>query len=107
MAYTFKELKHKTAAELKEIAAGIEHEAVKGYTQMNKEHLLQAICKALGIDMFEHHAAKGLEKTNIKLKIRALKQERDKAIAAHDSKQLKAVRVQIKNLKKQLRRAIV
>ncbi len=34
MAYTFKELKEKTAAELKEIAKGIEHEAVKGYTQM-------------------------------------------------------------------------
>ncbi|HFE64278.1 MAG TPA: hypothetical protein ENK14_07685, partial [Caldithrix sp.] len=53
MTYTFKELKKKTAAELKEIAAGIEHEAVQGYTQLNKEHLIEAICKALNIDMYE------------------------------------------------------
>ena len=55
MSYTLKELKAKTAAQLKEIAAGIENEAVKGYTQMNKEHLIKAICAALGIHIHEHH----------------------------------------------------
>ena len=30
MSYTYEELKHKTVAQLREIAAGIEHEAVKG-----------------------------------------------------------------------------
>ena len=49
MAQTYDELKHKTVAELREIAKATEHEAVKGYTQMNKDHLLQALCKALGI----------------------------------------------------------
>jgi hypothetical protein len=49
MAYTFEELKHKTVAELRDIAKGIEHEAVQGHTQMNKEHLLRAISNALGI----------------------------------------------------------
>jgi hypothetical protein len=50
MAHTYDELKHKTVAELREIAAGLDHEAVQGYTQLNKEHLLVALCKALGID---------------------------------------------------------
>ena len=43
MAYTFDQLKGMTVAQLREIAAGIEHEAVKGYTQLNKEHLLTAL----------------------------------------------------------------
>lgn len=30
MEHTFKELKHSTVAQLREIAAGIEHEAVQG-----------------------------------------------------------------------------
>jgi hypothetical protein len=107
MAYTFKELKHKTLAELREIAKGIEHEAVQGYTQLNKEHLSKAICTALGIDIHEHHDVKGIDKPGVKLKIRALKQERDQAIAAHDHTQLKAVRRQIKNLKMKLRKAMV
>ena len=55
MDYTFEQLKHKTVAELREIAKGIENEAVQGYTQMNKEHLVIAISKALGIK-HEHHA---------------------------------------------------
>jgi len=107
MAYTFEELKTKTAAQLKEIAAGIDHEAVQGYTQMHKDHLLKAICKALGIDEHVHHEVKGLEKSQIKSKIRALKKDRDKALEAHDHKELSAVRRQIKNLKKKLRKAIV
>ena len=56
MAYTHHELKHKTLAELRDIAKDIEHDAVKGYTQLNKEHLVVAICNALNIDIHEHHA---------------------------------------------------
>ena len=33
---TFEQLRHKTLAELREMAKGIEHEAVQGYTQLNK-----------------------------------------------------------------------
>ncbi len=107
MAYTYEELREKTAAELKEIAAGIEHEAVQGYTQMNKDHLLKAICTALNIDMHVHHKVTGIDKTAIKRQIRELKKERDKALEAHDHKQLKAVRTQIKRLKRTLRRHMV
>ena len=107
MSYTYKELKKKTVAELRKIASGIEHEAVKGYTQLNKQHLLEAICKALNIDMHEHHVAVGLDKTSIKAQIRALKQQRDEAIAAHDHRRLRTIRRKIKKLKNQLRRAMV
>jgi hypothetical protein len=107
MEYTFKELKSKTVAQLKEIAKDIEHEAVRGYTQLNKDHLIKALCEALGIDTFEHHEVKGLDKTQIKSQIKKLKVERNKALEAHDHKQLKTVRTQIKRLKKTLRRAMV
>jgi len=107
MAYTFKELKEKKVAELKEIAAGIEHEAVQGYTQMNKDPLLKAICTALGIDMHVHHEIKGLDKSGIKKQIKALKKQRDAAIEAKNYTELKSVRKQIKACKKQLRKAMV
>lgn len=107
MEYTFHDLKHKKLVDLKEIAKEIEHEAVQGYTQMNKDHLLEAICKALNIDMFEHHVAKGLDKTGIKSRIKALKEQRAKAIEAKDHKKLKSIRKRIKRLKKKLRQASV
>ena len=43
MAHTYEELKTKTVAELREIAKGLDHEAVQGYTQLNKEHLPAAV----------------------------------------------------------------
>ncbi|OFY71568.1 MAG: hypothetical protein A2Y71_04065 [Bacteroidetes bacterium RBG_13_42_15] len=107
MTHAYKDLKEKTVAQLREIAKGIEHEAVKGYTQLNKEHLLAAICQALGIDTFEHHHAEVRDKTGIKAHIRRLKEERDKFLAGKDQKALISIRRQIKNLKKQLRKAMV
>ena len=62
MAFTYEQLKHKTLAELREIAKGSEHEAVQGYTQMNKEHLVVALSKALGIQ-HEHHDVVGIDKS--------------------------------------------
>jgi len=83
MAHTYEELKHKTVAELREIAKGMEHEAVKGYTQMNKDHLLVAVCKALGLDMHvHHHHEAGAERTKIKAKIRTLKKKRDEILGS-------------------------
>ncbi len=105
--HTYEDLKKKTVAQLREIAAGMEHEAVKGYTQLNKEHLLEAICKALNIDMHEHHEVVGIEKTTIKSKIKVLKKKRDEALAAHDFKQLKMYRRQIHGLKRRVRKSMV
>ena len=107
MAYTYKELKHKKVSELRDIAAGIQHEAVQGYTQLNKDHLLEAICTALNIDLHEHHEVVGVNKSKIKTQIKDLKKERDVALEAHDHKKLKEVRQQIKKLKKKLRNAMV
>lgn len=107
MAYTYEELKKKTVAQLREIAAGMDREAMKGYTQLNKEHLLIALCETLGIDMHEHHKVMGLNKADIKAKIKELKKKRDEAIAAHNHADLKAVRSKIHKLKRQLRKAMV
>jgi hypothetical protein len=106
MSYTFEELKHKTVADLRDIAKGIEHDAVQGYTQMNKDHLLVALSKALGIQ-HEHHDVVGVDKSEIKARIRELKTQREAAIAAHDSAQLKVVRRTIHRLKRQIHKATV
>src|SRR5258705_9174387 len=106
MEYTFEQLKHKTVAELREIAKGSEHEALQGYTQLNKEHLLVAISKALGIK-HEHHDVVGVDKASIKARIRELKTQREAAIAAHDRVQLKTVRRTMHRLKRQIHKATV
>ncbi|MBI3777982.1 MAG: hypothetical protein HY274_03550 [Gammaproteobacteria bacterium] len=107
MAYTYHELKEKTVADLREIAKGIEHEAVEGATQMNKDHLLKAMCTALGIDMHEHHHAEGIDKVALKAKIRELKKKRDEILASQDRGQLHGVLRQIHALKRTIRRAMV
>jgi hypothetical protein len=107
MEHTFKELKHSTVAQLREIASGIEHDAVQGYTQLNKDHLLEAICKALNIDMYEHHEVVGIDKSKIKAEIKVLKKDRDKFLEAQNHKELKRVRMEIKKFKNKLRKATV
>src|SRR6185436_13316468 len=103
---TYEQLRHKTVAELREMAKGIEHEAVQGYTQMNKDHLLVALSKALGIQ-HEHHAVVGVDKSSIKARIRELKTQRQAALTAHDHAQLKVVRRTIHRLKRRIHKATV
>ena len=108
MAYTYDELKHKTVAELREIAAGTEHEALQGYTQLNKEHLLHALARAFGIEEHHHRSVAGdVNKAQIKSRIRELKKQRDAALEAHDAAQLKSVRRQIHRLKRSIHKATV
>ena len=105
--HTYEELHKKTVADLREIAKGLEHEAVKGYTQMNKDHLLPAICKALGINVSKHphHEATGIDKKKVKDKLKELKAERKKAYEAGDAQQLKAIRRRYHNLNHKIRAA--
>jgi hypothetical protein len=103
MAHTYEELKAKTLVELRDIAKDVQDEAVQGYSQMNKEHLLPALCKALGIESHEHHDVVGIDKPGIKLKIRELKKQRDAALEAGDHAKLKDVRRHIHHLNHQIR----
>jgi hypothetical protein len=106
MEYTFEQLKHKTVGELREIAKGNEHEALQGYTQLNKEHLLVALSNALGIQ-HEHHDVVGVDKAAIKARIREVKKKRDEALSAHDRAQLKIARRTIHRLKRRINKATV
>ena len=107
MAHTYEELHGMTVAELKEIAKDIEHDALHGYTTMHKDHLVPALCQALGIEAHVHHEVVGIDKTAFKTKIRELKLQRNAAEAAHDHKQLKVIRRRIHHLKRRMHKATV
>jgi hypothetical protein len=107
MAFTYHELKGMTIGELRDIAKDVKHEAVQGYTQLNKEHLLVALCTALGISLHEHHDAAGIDKAAIKAKIRALKKERLAALESGDREKLKALRRSIHGLNRQIKKHLV
>ena len=103
MAHTYEELKHKTIAELRELAQGLQHQAVQGYTQMNKDHLLPALCKALGIESHEHLAAVGEQKLATKAKMREIKAACEKAKADGDTDLVHRLRRQYHQLNHSLR----
>jgi hypothetical protein len=103
MAHTYEDLKKRTVAELRTLASALQHEAVQGYTQMNKDHLLPALCQALGIDAHEHHAAVAAEKTAIKTRMRAIKAACEQAAAAGDHARLHRLRREHHHLNHALR----
>ena len=79
-------------------------EAVQGYTQLNKEHLLPALCKALGIEAHEHHAAVAAEKGfAIEAQMRELRAAAEKARNAGDYETLHRLRRQHHSLNHSLR----
>lgn len=106
MAYSYEQLSKMTVAELRKIAEGVEHEAVKGFSTMHKEKLLPALCTALGIDMHEHHVAHMENKSAIKAEIRKMKAKRDAALQAKKYDEFKKALRRIHELKRTLRRAI-
>ena len=106
MTYTYHELKEKTILELRDIAKDVPHEAVQGFSQMNKEHLLPALCGALGIPIHEQVVVVGIDKPAIKGRMHELKQKRDEAIAAKDHVKVKALRRQIHALNREIRRHV-
>jgi folylpolyglutamate synthase/dihydropteroate synthase len=103
MAHTYHDLKTKTVAELREIAKGIQHDAVQGYSQMNKDRLLPALCRALNVDMAEHHVARGIDKPAIKARMRELKGQRAELLQTHNHDALKNIRRQLHALNRQIR----
>ena len=107
MAFTYHELKDKNIGQLREIAKDLKHEAVQGYTQLNKEHLLVALCTALNVPIHEHHDVVGVDKAALKTKIRALKKDRDAALEAGDHAKLKAVRRSMHGVNRQIKKHLV
>ena len=107
MEHTYHDLREMTVAQLREVAATLEHEAVQGYSQLNKEPLLLAICQALDIDPHEHHEAVGVDKAKIKAEIRKLKADRQAALEAKNRQELKKIRREIRGLKRKIRKALV
>ena len=111
MSYTYDDLKAMTIADLREIARGLQP-ALQGYTQMNQEHLLPALCAALGVDTHHHHrhahrhhhgAHQVFDKPTMKATLRTLKTERARALDAHDGHALHDIRRRIHALKHRLR----
>lgn len=107
MAHTYEELSSMTVTQLREIASGIQHDAVHGFSTMHKEKLLPALCTALGIEAHKHHVVVGLNKAQVKAEIKAFKVKRDEALEAGDRKTFKEALHTIHTLKNKLRKAIV
>ena len=104
---TNEELSKMTAAKLKEIAHEQESDELKGVANLHKEKLLPLLCKVLGVEI-PHHHVEGIDKGKIKKQIRELKKKRDEILAEKKGKEeLKKVRHEIHNLKKELRRHMV
>jgi hypothetical protein len=99
MAHTYDDLNSMTVAQLREIAK----DTVTGASQMNKEHLLPALCAALGIETHAHHEVHGIDKAAVKAQLRALKIERDRALDVHDHVRLRSIRRQMHHLNHQIR----
>jgi arginine utilization protein RocB len=91
MAHSYEELSNMTVTQLRKIAEGIEHDAVKGFSTMHKEKLLPALCVVLGIEAHVHHQVEGINKASIKQQIRRLKVQRDEILAKKGKDELKPV----------------
>ncbi len=107
MAYTYEQLSKLTVAQLREIAQGVEHDAMKGFSTMHKEKLLPALCTALGIEAHVHHEVKGMNKSAVKAEIRQLKVKRDAALESKNFVEYKKAIRRIHDLKRTLHKAMV
>ena len=99
----WKELEKMTIVKLREEA--LKHE-IKGVLGKSKAQLMDELAPVLGIEKPHVHFAEKVVHTkgDLKRKIRELKGERDKAIAAHDHKALHDIRRQIHKLKRQIKK---
>ena len=108
MAYTYEQLSEMNVTQLRDIAKGIDHEAVHGFSTMHKEKLLPALCTALGIESHKHHmAAKGFDKASVKAEIRALKKQRNALVPKEHPREYREILRKIHEKKNVLRRMIV
>jgi len=105
--YTYDKLMDMPVAKLREIAEGVEHEAVQGYKTMHKEDLVKALCTAFGIEARTVRKVVGIDKAAIKEQIKKLKKKREEALKARNHTELKLVRRKIHRLKRKMRKAMI
>jgi hypothetical protein len=108
MATQRADLEKLTTPKLRELAKD-KYPALSGVSGMKKEELVEAIIAEevrLGLRPKEekHQATAAMGKTQLKAGIRGLKQSRDSALQAKDYATLAATRLQIKKMKRRLRR---
>lgn len=107
MAYTYDQLSKMTASQLKDLAHQHETDELQGVAMMHKDKLLPLLCNVFGIEV-PHHHVEGIDKTKVKLEIRALKKKRDEILSTKEGKdQLGEIRRKIHELKRELRRHMV
>jgi DUF438 domain-containing protein len=99
----YHELEKTTVGNLREMAK--EYPDVEGTSGMNKEQLIELLAQKLGIEK-PHKVVVGIDKSEIKTTIKALKKVRDEALAEKDHKKLKTTRRELHRLRRKLRRAI-
>jgi hypothetical protein len=104
--YTYDDLISMPVSKLREIAEGVEHDAVHGYKTMHKEDLAVALCTAWGIEARTVKKVVGVDKVAIKKKIKELKKLRTKALEKGDHTELKRARRRIHRLKRKMRKAM-
>ena len=102
-----KTLTKMTVAQLREEAKQID--GVTGLSGMKKDELVALVAGNLGVDLSApagggSKATSGLDKTEIKRRIRALKVDKREAIAARDAPKARACNRQIHDFKRRLRR---
>jgi hypothetical protein len=98
----FHHLQKTRVIELREMAAKM---GIEGTSALRKEKLIDLLAAKLNIDRHAHGAL-GINKDAVKKQIRAVKAERDAAVAAHDGKALKLARRKAHRLKREIRRAL-
>jgi hypothetical protein len=106
MDYTYESLSAMTATQLREVGHSLNHPDLQGLATLHKDKILPLLCKVLGIEAHAHHQAVGIDKSKVKLDIRALKRERDAALAAKDTGKLRELREKLHELKRPLRKSI-
>jgi len=101
-----RDLQKMTVVKLRE--EGLKHSSITGVYAMDKGQLMKALAEVFGIDLEaaartarEQFAA---DKTALKREIRAMKGQRDTALATHDAVQVQQTRLNIKKRKRLLRR---
>lgn len=101
-----RDLQKMTVVKLRE--EGLKHSSLSGVYAMDKAELITALAEVYGIDVeAATRAAReqfATDKSTLKQAVRALKGQRDTALAAHDATQVKQLRLEIKKRKRTLRR---